>query len=139
MLARVVRLGDRLQHIELAGTLLIPAHRAERSADHKMAGGLFRIYTRRILMSRQMTRRPAILELGKNISPGRIVYKRGRSHLSSYAQTLGERFKLIHVALRAFETDFVHSVTRNYMEMNMLDGLTGGFAVVLENIESVRV
>ena len=86
-----------------------------------------------------MTGRPAILELGKNISPGRIVYKRGRSHLSSHAQTLGERFKLIHVALRAFETDFVHSVTRNYVKMNMLNGLPRSFAVILENIEAVGI
>ena len=139
MLARVVRLGDRLQHIELAGTLLIPVHRAERSADHKMAGGLFRIYTRRILMSRQMTGRPAVLELGKNISPGRIVYKRGRSHLSGHTEALCKLFKLIHIALRAFEADFVHSVTRNYVEMNMLDGLPRSFAVVLENIEAIGV
>ena len=139
MLARVVRLGDRLQHIELAGTLLIPVHRAERSADHKMAGGLFRIYTRRILMSRQMTGRPAILELGENISPGWIVYKCGRSHLSGHTQTLCKRFKLIHVTLRAFKFYLVHSKARNNVEMNMLDGLTGGFAVILENIEAVGI
>lgn len=62
----------------------------------------------------------------------------GESAIQSFkAQLVGERLQFVHIAWLADKVQFFLAIARHYVEMEVLDRLSRGFSIVLQNIETI--